>query len=39
MAQARYSSEEVGKRGQEIYETQLRSRVETPENIGKIISE
>ena len=38
MAHQRYSREEIGKRGQEIYESQLRARVETPENIGKIIS-
>jgi hypothetical protein len=34
MAHPRYSGEEIGKRGQEIYESQLRARVETPENIG-----
>ena len=33
-----HSAEEIGRRGQEIYETKLRSRVETEENIGKIIS-
>jgi hypothetical protein len=38
MRDARYSSEEIGQRGQEIYETRLRDRVETEANIGKIIS-
>jgi hypothetical protein len=33
-----HSPDEIGKRGQEIYENTLRARVETPENIGKIIS-
>ena len=33
-----HSPEEIGKRGQEIYENKLRARVETPENFGKIIS-
>src|SRR6266568_1179111 len=38
MRDARDNSEEIGRRGQEIYETRLRARVETEENIGKIIS-
>jgi hypothetical protein len=38
MTHAPYTREEIGQRGQEIYENQLRARVETPENIGKIIS-
>jgi hypothetical protein len=38
MASSRYSGEEIGQRGQEIYEKKLRDRVETVENIGKIIS-
>src|SRR6266536_3326875 len=38
MGNGRYSSEEVGRRGQEIYEEKLRARVETEENIGRIIS-
>ena len=38
MGDSPHSGEEVGKRGQEIYETKLRSRVETEQNIGKIIS-
>jgi len=32
------SAEEIDRRGAEIYEEQLRIRVETPENIGRIIS-
>lgn len=38
MAHPRLTREEIGRRGQEIYESQLRARVETPENVGKIIS-
>lgn len=30
--------EEIGRRGQEIYEQQLRAILETEENIGKIVS-
>ena len=32
------SGEEIGRRGQEIYETRLRAALETEENIGKIVS-
>jgi hypothetical protein len=32
------SGEEIGRRGQEIYESRLRSLLETDENIGKIVS-
>jgi hypothetical protein len=38
MEHPRYSGEEIGQRGQEIYEQKLRPLVETEENIGKIIS-
>ena len=38
MPHARFSSEEIGKRGREWYEQAIRARVETPENIGKIVS-
>jgi hypothetical protein len=38
MTQLRLTPEEIGRRGEELYETRLRSLVETPENIGKIIS-
>jgi hypothetical protein len=38
MGQPHYSSDEIGRRGQEIYEKNLRAKVETKENIGKIIS-
>lgn len=34
----KYSGDEIGVRGQEIYEQHLRPVVETEENIGKIIS-
>lgn len=32
------SGEEIGRRGQEIYENRLRALLETGENIGKIVS-
>lgn len=32
------SDEEIAQRGKEIYEMQIRTQVETAENIGKIIS-
>ncbi|MEI6430818.1 MAG: hypothetical protein WCP07_01425 [bacterium] len=32
------SGEEIGRRGQEIYESRLRAVLETGENIGKIVS-
>lgn len=38
MPHPRYSTEEVGRIGHELYEKQIRSKVETEENIGKIIS-
>ena len=34
----KYSGEEIGRRGQEIYEQRLRAHVENEGNIGKIIS-
>src|SRR5207253_3307207 len=34
----RFASEEVARRGKELYEQRLRPQVETDENIGKIIS-
>ena len=30
--------EEIGRRGQEIYESRLRTLLETEENIGRIVS-
>lgn len=38
MPHERFSSEEVGRRGQEIYERCLRTQLETEENIGKLLS-
>jgi hypothetical protein len=38
MPHPRFSGEEIGRRGEEIYEQHLRALVETEENIGKIIS-
>ena len=32
------TGEEIGRRGQEIYETTLRATLETGDNIGKIVS-
>ncbi len=32
------NGEEIGRRGQEIYESRLRALLETEENIGKIVS-
>lgn len=32
------TGEEIGRRGQEIYETTLRAALETGDNIGKIVS-
>ena len=34
----KYSGEEIGVRGQEIYESRLRTLLETEDNIGKIVS-
>ncbi len=38
MAAQTLSGEEIGVRGQEIYENRLRALLETEENIGKIVS-
>ncbi len=37
MPHPRISNEEIDRRGQELYDRQIRDRVETPENIGKQI--
>ena len=37
MGHLRFNSEEIDRRGMELYETTLRSQVETDNNIGKII--
>jgi hypothetical protein len=37
MPHARIRNEEIDRRGQELYERQIRQQVETPENIGKQI--
>jgi hypothetical protein len=34
----RITGEEIGRRGSEIYENQLRAQLETEENIGRIVS-
>lgn len=38
MPHPRYSGNEISLRGKEIYEKQLRAKIETEENIGKLIS-
>lgn len=38
MPHPRFSSDEIARRGQELYDGSLRAKVETEENIGKIIS-
>jgi hypothetical protein len=38
MPHPRFSSEEIARRGQQLYEQNLRAQVETEKNIGKIIS-
>ena len=38
MPHSRFSSEEIARRGQDLYEQRIRALVETPENIGKIVS-
>jgi hypothetical protein len=38
MPHPKYSNDEIGDRGEELYEHSLRSIVETEENIGKIIN-
>ncbi|MGG6263339.1 hypothetical protein ACQ4M3_03170 [Leptolyngbya sp. AN03gr2] len=38
MSYPNFSDQEITQRGEEFYDKQLRSKVETAENIGKIIS-
>lgn len=38
MSNKRLNPEETARRGKELYESRIRPRVETPENIGKIVS-
>jgi hypothetical protein len=38
MSHSRYSSEEINRRGKELYEQSIRRKVETEDNIGKILS-
>jgi hypothetical protein len=37
MPHPRFSNEEIARRGEELYERQIRGKVETDDNIGKII--
>lgn len=38
MGHPRFSNEEIGRRGMDLYEKSVRTEVETAENIGKIVS-
>ena len=38
MGHSRFGADEVERRGKEWYQQYIRAQVETPENIGKIIS-
>jgi hypothetical protein len=38
MASTDFDKESVGRRGEELYARTIRSRVETEENIGKLVS-
>ncbi len=38
MSFSKFSDEEITQRGKELYDSNIRPQVETPENIGKIIS-
>lgn len=38
MPHKRFTSEEIARRGQELYQKSLRDKVETDENIGKLVS-
>ncbi len=38
MSKPKFSDEEITQRGREIYDSSIRSQVETPENIGKVVS-
>ena len=38
MPHSRLSPEEIDRRGAELYESSIRSHIETEENIGKIVS-
>lgn len=38
MPHTRFTGEEISRRGEELYERSIRERVETNDNIGKILS-
>jgi hypothetical protein len=38
MPYPKFSAQEIARRGKDLYERSIRARVETAENIGKIIS-
>ena len=38
MGHSRYNSDEIGRRGRELYDQSIRTRVENEENIGKLVS-
>ncbi len=37
MAHSRFSREEISQRGEALYEQGIRAKVESPENIGKMV--
>ena len=37
MPHPRYNSEEIARRGERLYESDIRARVETDQNVGKIL--
>ncbi|WP_228059468.1 hypothetical protein [Plectonema radiosum] len=38
MSLFKFGDEEITQRGKELYDSSIRLKVETPENIGKIVS-
>jgi hypothetical protein len=37
MGHPRFSTEEIGQRGQELYDKSIRAQIETEENLGKLV--
>jgi hypothetical protein len=38
MPRTRLTDEEISRRGQKLYEQRIRAKVETPDNVGKLVS-
>lgn len=38
MGHPRYNGEEIGRRGRELYDQGIRTKVESEENVGKLVS-